>query len=130
YVARSTDGGRTFTTNLVAAGKEGSTQTAYIDAPSGAVDPKNPHNVYVGWGQGDWSNEKDPIRTMVAASADGGRTFATPVEINNGSGADYPWITVDRTAGVHATYWSRGVGTEAADPTQARPNGRKQPSPL
>ncbi|MGH9279524.1 MAG: sialidase family protein [Acidimicrobiales bacterium] len=130
YLARSTDGGRTFTSTLVAAGKEGNTQTAYIDAPSGAVDPNNPNLIYVGWGQGDWSNEKDPIRTMVAASTDAGKTWGSAVEINNGSGADYPWITVDRRGGVHATYWSRGVGTEPADPTQARPYGRKQPSPI
>ncbi len=130
YLARSTDGGRTFTTVLVAAGKEGSTQTAYIDAPAGAVDPLNPRNIYVAWGQGDWSNEKDPIRTMVAASTDGGKTFGTPVEINGGMGADYTFLVVDGKGVVHATFWSRGVGTEAWDPTQARINGRRNPTPL
>ena len=130
YLARSTDGGRTFTTALVAAGKEGSTQTAYIDAPHGAVDPVNPNNVYVSWGQGDWSNEKDPIRTMVAASTDGGRTFGPPVNINNGEGADYTFLVVDTKGVVHATYWSRGVGTEAWDTTQTRINGRRNPTPL
>ncbi|HET7718470.1 MAG TPA: sialidase family protein [Acidimicrobiales bacterium] len=130
YLARSTDGGRTFTTTLVAAGKEGSTQTAYIYAPSAAVDPVHPENIYVGWGQGDWSNEKDPIRTMVAASTDGGRTFGEPVEINNKAGADYSFLTVDRKGVVHATYWSRGVGTEAWDTTQVRINGRRNPTPL
>jgi len=130
YLARSTDGGRTFTTVLVAAGKEGSTQTAYISAPSGAVDPANSRNIYVSWGQGDWSNEKDPIRTMVAASTDGGRTFGEPVDVANKSGADYSFLTVDRNGVVHATYWSRGVGTEAYDTTQARVNGRRNPTPL
>ena len=130
YLARSTDGGRTFTTTLVAAGKEGNTQTAYIDAPAGAVDPTNPRNIYVSWGQGDWSNEKDPIKTMVAASTDGGRTFGAPVEINNGTGADHAMLAVDGDGVVHATYWSRGVGTEAFDPTQTRINGRRNPTPL
>ncbi len=130
YLARSTDGGRTFTTTLVHAGREGSTQTAYVAAPSGAVDPQDPRYVYVGFAVGDWSNEKDPIKTMVAASADGGRTFAPPVEINGGTGADYPWIAVDGAGTVHATYWSRGAGTQPADPTQARPNGRAQPTAI
>ncbi|MDQ3979951.1 MAG: hypothetical protein M3314_10395 [Actinomycetota bacterium] len=130
YLARSTDGGRSFTTTLVHAGKEGNTQTAYVDAPSGAVDPGDARFVYVGFAVGDWSNEKDPIKTMVAASADGGKTFAAPVEINGGTGADYPWITVDRRGVVHATYWSRGAGTTPADPSQARPNGRAQPTAL
>lgn len=130
YLARSTDGGRTFTTSLVAAGKEGSTQTAYQYAPTGAVDPVNPLTIYVSWGQGDWSNEKDPIRTMVATSTDGGRTFGEPVEINNKMGADYAFLTVDGKGVVHATYWSRGVGTEPFDPTQTRVNGRRNPTPL
>ncbi|MGH9284172.1 MAG: sialidase family protein [Acidimicrobiales bacterium] len=130
YLARSTDGGRSFTTVVVAEGKEGSTQTAYIDAPSGAVDPTDPRHVYVGFSIGDWSNERDPIKTMVAASSDGGRTFAPAVEVNGGSGADYPWLTVDRRGTVHASYWSRGVGTTPADPTQARPNGRAEPTAL
>ncbi len=130
YLAKSTDGGRTFTTALVHAGKEGSTQTAYVDAPTGAVDPIDVRNVYVAFAVGDWSNEKDAIRSMVSASTDGGKTFAPPVEVNGGAGADYPWIVVDKAGTVHTAFFTRGVGQPAADPTQTRINGRAQPTPI
>ncbi|MGH9222731.1 MAG: sialidase family protein [Acidimicrobiales bacterium] len=130
YLARSADGGRTFTTNLVAAGKEGSTQTAYFSAPSGAIDPTDPRYIYVGWGQGDWSNQTDPIRAMVSASSDGGKTWSAPVDVADRKGADYSSITVGSKGTVHAVYWSREVGTEPADPAQARPGARKIPTPI
>lgn len=128
YLARSEDGGRTFSTHLVAAGQEGRIGGLY--APVGAVDTSNPQHVYVGWGEGDWTNPQDPVKAMVAASSDGGRTWGIPIDVSDRAGSDHPWLAVDRSGTVHAVYWSRGFGTPLAEPNLARPSARQNPTPI
>jgi hypothetical protein len=130
YLAKSTDGGRTFTTHLVYAGPEGDIQKGYVYAPVGAVDAKNPRYVYMGWGQGDWTNPNDPVKAMFAASSDGGRTWSQPIDVSDRVGSDHPWMTVDRNGTVHVVYWSRGFGQPLAEPNLPRPTARKDPVPI
>jgi hypothetical protein len=128
YLAKSLDGGRTFTTHLVYAGQEGRIGGVY--APVGAVDARNPQYIYVGWGEGDWTNPQDPVKAQVAASSDGGMTWSAPIDVADRAGSDHPWLTVDRHGTLHAVYWSKGFGTPLAEPNLPRPSARQNPSPI
>ena len=118
YMARSTDSGRTFTTATVLRVKEGAPDN-YNKGVVGAVDPRNPSYVYVGWRQGAFSSKTQKLETPIAASSDGGRTFAAPVDISGPLGADHPWLAVDGQGTVHAVSWGRTYNLP--DPAPLRP---------
>jgi hypothetical protein len=87
-----------------------------------AVDPTNPRLVYVGWRQGiNAADAKEKLKSNVAASSDGGRTFGPPVDLTDARGADFPALAVDRAGTVHATFWVRTVPGPAATPPPVRP---------
>ena len=118
FLARSTDGGRSFTTANVYRVEEGAPDL-YNKGVVGAVDPTNPNNVYVGWRQGAFSSETSKLKNPIAASTDGGRTFGEPVDITDELGADHPWLAVDGEGTVHAVTWGRSFGLE--EPLPLRP---------
>ena len=107
YLARSTDSGRTFDTTMVFEAPEGAPDKGLNKGPTLAVDPNDSDHVYVGWRQGVFRNATEKLKTNIAASTDGGKTFAAPVDVSDDRGGDYPWIAVDGSGDVHAVYWTR-----------------------
>ncbi len=108
FLARSADGGRSFDTTRVFDAPDGNPDRGLTKGPMLAVDPNAPERVYVGWRQGIFAaNAKEKLKTNVAASADGGRTFGPPVDLTDERGGDYPAIAVDGDGTVHAVYWTR-----------------------
>lgn len=121
YLARSTDSGRTFTKSVVFDAPDGNKDRALNKGPTLAVDPSDSDRVYVGWRQGVFRGAKEKLKSNVAASADGGKTFGPPVDLTDDRGGDYPVITVDGDGVVHAVYWTREY------PPGDNPNGQDGP---
>lgn len=121
YLARSTDGGRTFTKSVVFDAPEGNNDRGLNKGPTLAVDPTDSDKVYVGWRQGVFRGAKEKLKSNVAASSDGGKTFGEPVDLTDDRGGDYPVITVDGDGVVHAVYWTREY------PPGNNPNGQDGP---
>jgi hypothetical protein len=108
FLARSEDGGRSFDTTKVFDAPDGNPDLGLNKGPMVAVDPNAPERVYVGWRQGIFAaNSKEKLKSNVAASADGGRTFGPPMELTDERGGDYPGIAVDGEGTVHVVYWTR-----------------------
>ena len=107
FLARSTDGGRSFITETVFKAPDGNPDMGLNKGPVLAVDPKNSQRVYVGWRQGVFTNAKMKLRTNVAASTDGGRSFGPPVDLSGDRGGDYPGLDVDGDGTLHAVMWAR-----------------------
>lgn len=108
FLARSSDGGRSFATTKVFDAPDGNIDRGLNKGPMIAVDPTHPERVYVGWRQGVFaSNATEKLKANVAPSADGGRTFGAPVEITDERGGDYPALAVTGDGTVHAVYWTR-----------------------
>jgi hypothetical protein len=119
FLARSTDGGRTFTTSRVYEAPD-EYGPARNKGPMVAIDPNDSDRVFVGWRQGEWGDGK--LKSMVAASTDGGQTFAEPVDISGDSGADYPGLAVDGGGTLHAVSWARvWPQVDAPEDTPVRP---------
>lgn len=111
FLARSDDSGRSFATATVFRAPPGNADLASNKAPTVAVDPSDASRVYVGWRQGEFRGDTK-LRSSIAASADGGRTFAPPVDISGKNGGDYPNMTVDSDGTLHAIYWVRDFGVD------------------
>jgi len=111
YLARSSDSGRSFTTATVFRPPPGNADLAENKGPTVAVDPSDASRVYVGWRQGEFMGDKK-LRSSIAASSDGGRTFSAPVDISGKNGGDYPNMTVDSEGTLHAIYWVRDFGAD------------------
>lgn len=118
FLARSADSGRTFETTMVFEAPEGNPDRGLNKGPMLAVHPDDPQAVYVGWRQGVFRNAEEKLKSNIAASSDGGRTFGEPVDITDERGGDYPQIAVDSRGTVHAVYWTR-VWPPAAGGQQA-----------
>jgi hypothetical protein len=118
FLARSADSGRTFTTAKVFDAPDGNQDRGLNKGALVAVDPNNPQRVYVGWRQGVFAADaKEKLKSVVAASADGGRTFGGPVDLSDERGADFPGIAVDGAGAVHAVFWVRtGLPANAVPP--------------
>ena len=130
YLARSTDGGRSFDVRMVYDAPKENPHLGYNYAPVGAVDPENPRSVYVGWAQGEWQSPKEPSKAVVAASTDGGRTFGAPHDISALTGSEHPWLSVGNGGVVHAVHWSKGFGKPLAAPNLPVPTARQDPVPI
>lgn len=108
FLARSTDGGRSFERATVFDAPDGNPDRGLNKGPTLAVDPREPMRVYVGWRQGiRGAQAKENLKTAVAASADGGRSFAPPVNIADDRGGDFPWLSIGPGGTIHAVYWTR-----------------------
>jgi hypothetical protein len=118
FLARSSDSGRTFTTTRVFDSPDGNQDRGLNNGALVAVDPTNPQRVYVGWRQGVFAADaKEKLKSVVAASSDGGRTFGGPVDLSDDRGADFPGLAVDRAGTVHAVFWVRtGLPPNAVPP--------------
>jgi hypothetical protein len=103
FLARSGDGGRSFTTSVVYRAQADNPKTVNNRRAMVAVDPKNPANVYVDWIQ---STSGEKSRSMVAASGDGGKTFRDPVELAEpiAQGGYQARMAVDSDGVVHAVF--------------------------
>jgi hypothetical protein len=108
FLARSTDGGRTFTTTKVYDAPAGDPARGYAYGVMGAVHPDDPSKVYVTWARGDFLSRAAKTHAAVAASNDGGRTFSPAVDITDGRGSEQAWLAVDRQGVLHAVWWSLG----------------------
>ena len=107
-LARSTDDGRTFVTTRAYEAPDQNRDLGLNKGPMLAVDPINSNKVYVGWRQGvRGAQAKENLKTSVAATSDGGRTFAAPVNIADGRGGDYPGLAVDGDGTLHAVVCTR-----------------------
>lgn len=102
FLARSTDGGRSFDTTTVYEAPE------ELDEDDGRnlnrrarveVDPNNPSRVYVSWQQAGGADEG--AKALVAASEDGGATFGEPVNVADERGGYHARIAVDGDGNVH-----------------------------
>jgi hypothetical protein len=122
FLARSTDSGRTFTTARVYDAPDGNQDKGLNKGPMLAVHPTNPQQLYVGWRQGiNAPTAQEKLKSNVAASSDGGRTFGPPVDLTDARGADFPALAVDKAGTVHAVFWVRTVPGPAATPAPVRP---------
>lgn len=124
FLARSEDSGRTFATTTVFKAPDGNEDRGLNKGPMLAVDPKDPAKVYVGWRQGIFANNAvENLKSNIAASADGGRSFGPPVDLTDERGGDYPAIAVSGDGVVHAVYWTRtGIASQPAPtPPPVRP---------
>ena len=125
FLARSTDAGRSFTTGFVYQPQEGNAKTVNNRRPMVALDPDNASNLYVSWIQ---TSMGEKSRSMIAASADGGRTFAAPVDlaqpIVQGGYQSRPAVTPDGV--VHAIFPGGGF-TAQAPPGQPAPESPVRP---
>ncbi|MGH9279640.1 MAG: hypothetical protein ACRD12_16255 [Acidimicrobiales bacterium] len=131
YLSRSTDDGRTFTTGLAYEGPSGDPHHSYNYAPVGAVDPTDPSRIYVGWAQGEWQSPVEPVKAVVSASSDGGRSFGRPFDISDKQGSEHPWVAVGTDGVVHAVYWSKGFNKPVINPNIPAPfAGRVDPVPI
>lgn len=134
FLARSDDGGRSFETTTVFIGAdEPAKAPAKLPSdgenkgPMLAVDPDDPSSVYVGWRQGDLTDNARKLKTMVAASDDGGKTFTEPVDVSDERGGDYPSLAVTSDGTVHAVFWTR----DFLPPDEQKPEGEPAPvSPI
>jgi hypothetical protein len=110
FLARSEDSGRTWETKTVYEAPEGDPNKGVNKGATVAVDPKDPRYVYVGWRQGiqaGTAGATEKLKTNIAASSDGGRTWGKPVEITDERGGDFPWMTVTPDGVLHAATWTR-----------------------
>ena len=122
FLARSTDSGRSFTTAKVFDAPDGNQDRGLNKGPMLAVDPNNPQRVYVGWRQGVFAADaKEKLKSVVAASGDGGRTFSPPYDLTDERGADFPALAVDGKGTVHAVFWVRTALGAPANPAPVRP---------
>ena len=120
FLARSSDSGRSFTTTKVFDAPDGNQDRGLNKGALVAVDPTNPQRVYVGWRQGVFAADaKEKLKSVVAASTDGGRSFGGPVDLSDERGADFPGLAVDKAGTVHAVFWVR-TGLPA-NPVPPRP---------
>lgn len=112
-LARSTDSGRSFTHSFVYQPQEGNAKTVNNRRPMVVVDPADPSNLYVSWLQTS-SGEKS--RSMIAASTDGGRTFAEPVDLAEpvGQGGYQARPAVGPDGVVHAIFPGGGFTSPVA----------------
>ncbi|MEX2291862.1 MAG: sialidase family protein [Mycobacteriales bacterium] len=106
FLARSTDGGRTFETNFVYRAPEPVVENEGLhnnDRPMVAVDQQDSENVYVSW-MGRGAKGQKGTKALVAASSDGGRTFQEPVDVTDERGGYQarPAVTPDGT--LHVIY--------------------------
>ena len=106
FLARSPDSGRTWETSTVFTAPESDGNKGVNKGATVAVDRKDPRYVYVSWRQG-LQNGPEKLKTQIAASSDGGRTWAPPVEVSDARGGDFPWMTVTPDGVLHATTWTR-----------------------
>lgn len=124
FLARSEDSGRSFATATVFKAPDGNEDLGLNKGAMLAVDPKDPAKVYVGWRQGIFAaNAKEKLKSNIAASSDGGRTFQAPVDLTDERGGDYPGIAVSGDGVVHAVFWTRtGIASQPAQvPPPVRP---------
>jgi len=102
YLARSTDGGRTFGLKLVFQAPTG-TSLAHV-FPAVAVDKAGSlHAVF-----------SDGHNVFLTSSADAGATWTTPVRVNNGTQtktAISPWIEAGDAGKVNIAWWGTGAGS-------------------
>lgn len=106
YLARSTDGGLTFSLKLVYQATQG---TSLVNVfPSLAIDQAG--NLYIAF--------SDSHSAFLTASSDHGATWSVPVRVSNGSGTKStigPWLTAGAAGKVNVTWW----GTSAASNNEA-----------
>src|SRR5262249_21357487 len=123
FLARSTDDGRSFTTATVFRAPDGNPSRGLDKGPMLAVDPNDANRVYVGWRQGVFgASSKEKLKSNVATSSDGGKTFSQPVDLTDENGGDYPALAVGNDGSVHAVYWRRTfIAPPAGAPTPVRP---------
>ena len=121
FVARSEDGGRSFSTAMAYKVDEANAKTINNRRGRIVLDPANPGRVYAAWIQ---SSTGEKARSMMVASADGGRTFGPAVDLaeSEPQGGYEPRMAVTSDGVVHAVYPGGGyaptppAGTPAPDP--------------
>jgi len=138
YAARSTDLGNTWTFTVIHRGETQHTYTTDDGSPevggehyslvAATADPSDPRYVYGAARVGHASRAepfglfgKVPLRSVVATSTDGGRTFGPPVDVMGGVpqteifGSFIPEVTVGRDGVVYAITREK---TPPADPNK------------
>lgn len=119
FLARSDDGGRSFSTTMVHEAEAQDSNLRLNKGPMLAVDPSDSSQVYVGWRQGDIRTD-GKLKTLVAASDDGGDIVEEPVDISQEAGGDYPALAVTTDGTLHAVFWERDAGVEEGTPRLRR----------
>ena len=109
YIARSTDGGKSFIVKLVYTAAPG---TSLVNVfPSLAVDRAD--NLYIAF--------SDSHSVFLTVSQDQAATWSVPVRVSNGSGtksAIGPWITAGDSGKVNLTWW--GTSSTSNNDTTAQ----------
>jgi len=109
YMARSTDGGKSFLVNLVYTAAPG---TSLVNVfPSLAVDRAG--NLYIAF--------SDSHSVFLTVSRDQGTTWTVPVRVSNGSGtksAIGPWVTAGDPGKINITWW--GTNSTSNNDTTAQ----------
>ncbi len=101
FLATSSDSGRTWRTGFVFEAPQDDEKLLDNRRPMVAVDPSDRRYVYVGWMQPGVGSGAG----VVAASADGGKTFGKPVVLGEETRRHYqPRIAVDGSGVLHAVF--------------------------
>jgi len=127
FLARSADDGATFSVSRVYEAPEAPEADRGLkrnDRPWVAVDPNDPRYVYVSWMQFH-ANDDVPSgnKALLAASSDGGATFAKPTSLREGDpqGSYEARPAVDGKGVVHVISAGRGRTVPPADPAAPPP---------
>lgn len=122
FYAKSTDGGRTFTTVRAFEAREDDPGIGGTRRPMIAVDPSDSRYLYIGWQKGQASTVK--AKAIVSASVDGGRTWAEPVDLSDELGGTQPRPAVGADGTVHAIFTTNNFSptpAPAGSPAPTRP---------
>jgi hypothetical protein len=107
YIARSTDGGRSFITKLV---YSATTTTSLVNVfPSLGID--NAGNLYIAY--------SDSHAVYLTHSTDQGASWSVPVRVSNGAASKSaigPWVTAGDPGKVDVAWWGTSAGSNN-DPT-------------
>lgn len=119
-LARSTDGGGSWTTTVVDDGTEAAPGQVEVNFQAHmAIDPESPELVYVMWRRSQGGEEpRPPTRPFMAVSEDGGVTFSEPTEmldVNPGFDGPRPIVVDGR---LFAFYRESAPSTEDDEPPQ------------
>lgn len=120
FVARSTDSGRTFETTMAYRAPGGSSDPRNGNIrPMVATDPSEAGRVYLSWMQP--ATTEKPEQALIAASTDGARTFAEPVNVADNRGAFQARPAVGPDGVVHAIIPTRGFANPRPPDPPVRP---------
>lgn len=120
FLARSDDGGQTFSTSMAYRSEEENAKTLNNRRAMVALDPGSSSKLSVNWMQ---SSSGEKARSLIAYSSDGGRNFSRPVDLAEpiDQGGYQARVAIDSAGTLHAVFPGGGFRPQAPPGTPAEP---------